>query len=233
MQPKSTFAVSATEAIFAYYASGDEQLLTPILHELHRSLDCYADQKLGVYDHERRQDLVQESLLYILRSLRQQQFRGVVGDHGERVGILSWAKQVCRYRYLEACRNVEPTTPGREEDPLRTLASLGDEDQPEMLSHLPQAEAVLTAATEAVLELEPRLRDAVVQVFYQGLSHREAAARLGLRLSTFRARFESGLQELRSWATRQQMCPTSETYRALRHLDTGDLFHEPALRLAS
>lgn len=240
MSTHSIFAASVTETVFAYYESGDEALLHHVFVELRPNLLSYAENTLGIYDHERRQDLVQQTFLSMLGSLRRHQFTGTVDTQGQRIGLLTWAKQVCRNRFLDGIESMKgkPSEPGRDENPFLRLASLSEDNHFDTLSYLPQAETVLTAATEAVLELEPRLRDVLVLIYFRGLSHQQAADQLHLRLSTLRARLDAGLGQLRTWAARQQQRPSSETYRALRHLDTGDLFQEeqvtPAtLRLAS
>jgi DNA-directed RNA polymerase specialized sigma24 family protein len=240
MSKKCEFAAAGTAAIFAYYNSGDEELLTPVLAELRLSLLIYSEQKLNIYDASQRDDLVQETLEHILHQLRSKKFRGAEGQYGERVGILTWAKLLCRYRFLEGLRSMKdkPSEPGRDENPFLLLADMSEESDVETLSYLPQAEAVLTAATEAVLDLDPKLSEVLVLIFFRSLSPQQAANQMGVRIITLRSRLEAGLRELRYWAARQQLKPTGEVYRALRHLDTGDLFQESyappaALRLAS
>lgn len=209
------------EVVSVYYQTGDEAALGPMLAEVRTRLLALARGTFGVTDQERAEDLAQETIAYVLGSLRAKKY--------EPIGTLTaYAGTHLRFLFLSS-RRYRPSDPGADEDPFRTV---GDVLTFEHVAPSEQAEAAtaVAAATQAVLGLDPAARAAVVLHFYQGLPAEQAAHQLGLSAESYRARLDRGLQTLRSWSQHQPR-PSADMYAALRHVDTGNLFQEP-LRLA-
>ncbi|MGI4872470.1 MAG: RNA polymerase sigma factor [Janthinobacterium lividum] len=213
------------EAVGIYYQTHDEAALGPMLGELREQGLAYLRGRLNVYDTDRADDIAQEALTKLLAHLQARKFQVV----GKPVGVLFCV--FCKYSYLNSC-SPKPSEPGRGEDPYQFLpASTATPAQELPTAEVQQAAAAtLTAATQAVLTLDPNARAAVVLHYYHGLPAPTAAAQLGISEGTFRERLSRGLQGLQAWG-RTVARPAAEVYAALPGLDTGDLFREP-LRLA-
>jgi RNA polymerase sigma factor (sigma-70 family) len=218
------------EVVRAYYATGNETLLGPLLAELRpRLLDLLRAK--GLQDPERRADLVQEALIMVVRDLRAHKY-APTGS------VSAWAMGICWHRFLDSLKSKKNTItqPGLDENPFLLLpASLATpaEDMPVSHEDEQRAEAVVAAATHAVLGLDPNARVCVLLHYYQGLTESAAAAQLGIAETTFRARLRRGLSDLRAWGSRHRhLAPAPDVYAALLRVSSGDLFREP-LCLAS
>jgi RNA polymerase sigma factor (sigma-70 family) len=215
------------EAVRAYYDTGNEQLLGPVLAELRPRLVDFLKYK-GVHEAQQVEDLTQEALTKTLTELRAHQF-SFAGS------VASWAMSIGWYRVTASYRNKKgkPSQPGMDEDPFlllsTTLATPADEFSQEEKA---QAETVVAAVTHAVLGLDASARACVLMHYYQGLPEATAAAKLGIAESQFKTRLRRGLTSLREWGTRNRhLAPAADVYAALVRIDSGDLFREP-LRLA-
>jgi RNA polymerase sigma factor (sigma-70 family) len=218
------------EVVAAYYATGDETQLGTVLADLRpRLLDFLKGKNLQ--DPGQRADLVQEALVQVLTELRAHKY-SATGS------VASWALRICWYRYTASVRNLKskPSRPGFDENPFLLLpASVATpaEELPISQEEEQRAEAVVAAATHAVLGLDPNARVCVLLHYYQGLTESAAAARLGIAETTFRARLRRGLSDLRAWGSRHRhLAPAPDVYAALLRVSSGDLFREP-LCLAS
>lgn len=218
------------EVVRAYYATGDEAPLGPLLADLRsRMLDMLKAK--GLQDPERRADLAQEALVMVLTDLRAHKYAptGSVG---------AWAMSICWHRFTDSYNSKKhrPSQPGLDEDPfllLATALATPAEDLPGSQEDEQRAGAVVAAATHAVLGLDPTARVCVLLHYYQGLSEPAAAAQLGIAETTFRARLRRGLADLRAWGSRHRhLAPAPDVYAALLRVSSGDLFREP-LCLAS
>jgi RNA polymerase sigma factor (sigma-70 family) len=218
------------EAVRAYYATGDEALLSPVLTELRPRLTDFLRSK-GLRDVEQTEDLVQEVLVEVITKLRAHKYT----DTGS---VASWALAICWHDFVNSLlrKTNTITQPGRDENPFLLLpASVATpaEELPISQEDEQQASTVVAAATQAVLGLDPNARVCVLLHYYQGLSETAAAARLGIAETTFRARLRRGLSDLRAWGSRHRhLAPAPDVYAALLRVSSGDLFREP-LCLAS
>jgi DNA-directed RNA polymerase specialized sigma24 family protein len=212
------------EVVGAYYQTGDEAPLGPMLGELRQQALAYLRGTLRVRDAEAAADVAQEALSTLLGRLRARTF-----DPVRPPGVLLCV--LCRYAHLG--RKHDPSEPGLSEQPYLLLpASTATQPQ-----ELPADEVrtaayrMLSAATQAVLALDHHARAAVVLHYYQGLDAPAAALKLGIAESAFRERLRRGLVALQAWG-RTVARPPAEVYAALSGVDSGDLFREP-LRMAS
>jgi RNA polymerase sigma factor (sigma-70 family) len=217
------------EAVRAYYETGNEQLLGPVLAELRPRLMDFLKAK-NLRDSQRMEDLVQEALALILTDLRAHKF-GFAGS------VISWAMTICWHCFTASyhSKKGKPSEPSVEEDPFlllsSTLATPADE-LPLSQEDERSAGAVVAAVTHAVLGLDASARACVLMHYYQGLPEATAAARLGIAQSQFKARLKRGLTSLREWGTlNRHLAPAADVYAALLRVDSGDLFREP-VRLA-
>lgn len=229
MTPRQLQDARHREAVRAYYDTGNEALLGPVLVELRPRLVDFLKAK-NLRDLQRVEDLVQEALTSALTDLRAHKF-GFVGS------ITSWAMAICWHCFTASYQNKKskPSQPGQDEDPFlllsATLATPADE-LPISREDEAQAGTVVEAVTHAVLGLDASARACVLMHYYQGLPEATAAAKLGIAESQFKARLRRGLTSLREWGTRNRhLAPAADVYAALVRLDSGDLFREP-LRLA-
>lgn len=114
-------------------------------------------------------------------------------QHAERyeqsARVTTWLHTIARNQALDRLRRRRPTT-GQE-----TVDSLPASDRPsDFLERKQAAEGV----QEALEELAPRQREAVVLVHYQGLSHGEAAEVLGLGVDAVESLLGRARRKLRS-----------------------------------
>jgi RNA polymerase sigma factor (sigma-70 family) len=222
MAARSQQDVRHRQAVAGYYQNHDEAPLGTVLAELRPRLLALARGTFGVHQMERAEDLVQEVLAWLLLRLR-------AGDYLGTGTLAAYAGAHLRFVFLNS-RRARPSEPGTDDDPFRTLGDALPAEQVEPDAGR-EAAALLTAATAAVLDLDPSARAAVVLTYYQGLGPAEAAARLGVDEQQYGLRLARGLQVLRQWG-QQHGAPSAEVYASLSGLDTGNLFTEP-LRLAS
>ena len=218
-------------AVRAYYATNDEALLGPVLLRVRLRLLGFLLGK-GVQDTDLAEDLVQEALTVALTDLRQRKFT-FAGT------FTAWTVTICWHRFAEHMRSVKnkPSQPGAGEDPFQFLPA-STATPAELLSVNAEDEAragvVVAAATRAVLSLDPNARAVVVLHYYQGLSVEDAAHQLGIEVRKVKERLNRGIDTLRQWGSQHRhLAPTSDVYTALPRLDSGDLFQEHSLRLAS
>jgi RNA polymerase sigma factor (sigma-70 family) len=230
MTTRQTQDARHREVVAAYYATGDETLLGPMLAELRpRMLDFLSSR--GLQDPERRADLVQEALVNVLTALRAHRYAGT-GT------VAAWAVTTCWHCFTDSLRSKKgkPSQPGFDENPFLLLpASVATpaEELPESQEEEQRAGSLVAAATHAVLGLDPTARVCVLLTYYQGLTESAAATQLGIAETTFRARLRRGLSDLRAWGQRHaHLAPAPEIYAALSRVSSGDLFREP-LCLAS
>jgi RNA polymerase sigma factor (sigma-70 family) len=214
------------EVVCAYYATGNETLLGPMLAELRTRLLDFLKGK-GLHP-DRRADLVQEALVTVLTQLRAHKYTPTGS-------VTSWAMAICWHCFTTSYKSKKhkPSEPGVDENPFLLLpASVATpaEELPVRQEDEQRAGSVVAAATHAVLGLEPSARTCVLLTYYQGLSEADAAAQLGLAESTFRARLEYGLTSLRTWGQHHAyLAPGPDVYEALPHVHSGDLFRESSL----
>jgi RNA polymerase sigma factor (sigma-70 family) len=227
MTTRQTQDARHREAVRAYYETGNETLLDPMLAELRpRLLDFLKGKNLQ--DAGRRADLVQEALVVVLTDLRAHKYT-TTGS------VTSWAMAICWHRFLKSytSKKHKPSQPGLDEDPFLLLpASLAvpAEELPIRQEDEQRAGSVVAAATHAVLNLDPSARACVLLTYYQGLSAADAAAQLGLAESTFQARLHLGLTNLRTWGQHHaHLAPGPDVYEALPHVQSGDLFRDSSL----
>jgi RNA polymerase sigma factor (sigma-70 family) len=215
------------EAVRAYYETGNESLLGPVLAELRPRLVDFLRAK-GVRESQQVDDLVQEVLIMVITDLRAHKF--VLTGH-----VAPWAVGICWHRFLDGqkAKKNRITQPGQDEDPFLLLSTkLATPSEEFSQEDETQASTVVAAVTHAVLDLDPSARACVLMHYYQGLPEATAAAKLGIAQSQFKARLQRGLTSLREWGTRHRhLAPASDVYAALLRVDSGDLFREP-VRLA-
>jgi DNA-directed RNA polymerase specialized sigma24 family protein len=104
------------EVVAAYYATGDEALLSPMLAELRpRLLDFLKGKGL---EPERRADLVQDALVNVLTALRAHKYTATGS-------VASWAMATCWHCFTTSLRRKTNaiTQPGADEDPFLLLAT--------------------------------------------------------------------------------------------------------------
>lgn len=212
------------EVVGAYYQTGDEAPLGPMLGELREQALAYLRGTLRLRDAEAAEDVAQEVLSNLLGRLRARTFEPVRPP-----AVLLCV--LCRYAHLG--RKRDPSAPSLHEEPYQLLpasTATPAQELPPSEVHT-AATAMLSAATQAVLALDQHARAAVVLHYYHGLAAPAAAAKLGIAESAFRERLCRGLSALQAWG-RTVASPAAEVYAALSGVDSGDLFREP-LRLAS
>lgn len=210
------------QLVGSYYQTGDERILAPLLVELRAIALAYARGQLRMFDVQRAEDLVQESMIRLLTMLRNRV------ELKRPPGVLLCV--ICHGKFVNGLgvKSTKATQPGRHEDPFLLVGPAGTTAAEELPVHAEeeaQAGATLAAVSEAVFSLDPNAQAAVVLHFYQGLPASEAADRMGVTESLFKERLNRGLASLREWAA-QQDAPTAEVYAALRRVDSGDLFRE-------
>lgn len=227
MTPRQQQDARHREVVRAYYDTGNEQLLGPVLAELRPRLVSFLKNK-GLRDMQQVEDLAQEALTETLTGLRTHKF-GFAGS------VAAWTVSICWHDFVDGQKNKKNwiTQPGQDENPFlllsTTLATPAEEFSQEDET---KAGTVVAAVTHAVLGLDASARACVLLHYYQGLPEATAAARLGIAESQFKARLRRGLTSLREWGTRNRhLAPAADVYAALVRLDSGDLFREP-LRLA-
>lgn len=106
----------------------------------------------------------------------------------------AWLSRVARNASLDVVRSAAVRT--REPEMPEDLASDSDLED-EVFSRM-QASAV----TDALRELPADQREAIEQAYFQGLSYREVADRLGAPLGTIKSRIRTGLRRL--WESLQR-----------------------------
>lgn len=106
----------------------------------------------------------------------------------------AWLSRVARNAALDVIRSAAVRT--REPDMPEDLVAAGDLED-EVFSRL-QSRAV----AQALRELPPEQREAIDQAYFQGLSYREVAERIGVPLGTVKSRIRTGLRRL--WETLQR-----------------------------
>lgn len=106
----------------------------------------------------------------------------------------AWLARVARNASLDVVRSSAVRT--REPDMPEDLASDNDLED-EVFSRL-QSSAVI----DALRELPADQREAIEQAYFQGLSYREVAERLGAPLGTVKSRIRTGLRRL--WESLQR-----------------------------
>jgi len=218
-------------AVRTYYETHDEALLGPVLERVRPRLVRFLDSK-GLRDDQLVEDLVQEALAAVLVDLRKRKF-SFTGT------FAAWAVGICWHCFTQHARRLTNgiTQPSSAEDPFQFLpASVATPAEllPINAEDEAQAGAVVEAATHAVLGLDANARAVVVLHYYHGFSVEDAARQLGIEARNARERLRRGVESLRHWGSHHaHLAPTADVYAALPRLDSGDLFQEPGLRLAS
>ncbi|TGE08769.1 RNA polymerase sigma factor [Hymenobacter fodinae] len=235
-------ACPLTAAVFAYYDSGDERHLGPVLDKLRQSLTSYSFRRLFVSCPDKRNDLVQDSLALLLTLFRKRRYNPAGAEQGETLGagaLLAWAYRIHLRTAVHTIKKQNPSEPGYDEDPfmLLTVAESDSIDEPEYgISH-EQASHVLAEVTKAVLRLPLGQRSSIILTYFHGLTQTQAAEVLGITRELVHRHVEKGMGALRRWAINNpQLRPTPELYAALSGVNTGGLFREPkkpALEMAA
>jgi len=143
-------------------------------------------------DHDAAADAFQATFLVLARRARSIRRSESVGPWlfgvARRVALRHRLDEARRRRHERQCAQARPM-PGR--------------DQPE-----PDREAAAQLFTE-LDRLHGRYRDPIVLCYLEGLSHEQAAARLGCRLTTLRTRLARGKDRLRDRLTRRGITPAA------------------------
>ena len=139
-------------------------------------------------DRAAAEDLVQEVFLAVWRN---------AGTFDPQRGALrSWIFQIAHFRILNELRRRSHQPPIDSDADGHVLAGVpaGDPGPADALWQ-DRRRAILQSAVD---ELSPTQRDALGLVFFDDLTHEQAAAQLGLPLGTAKTRIRTGLQKLRS-----------------------------------
>ena len=216
------------KAVHIFYATGNENVLGPVLADVCRRLPLFLRKKRAI-SQELLNDVVQDSLEEILLGLRKQ---GYVST-GK---LMSWAMAICWNVYLDHLGRYKdkPSEPGPHEDPFLLVIERSADSADELVvanEEEARATALIKGATRVVLGLDINARNALLAYFYHGHSSQEAAAHLGISVGKFIGRYKRGIAALRECGAQQQ-APTAELYKALSRIDTGDLFRDPPQRLS-
>jgi RNA polymerase sigma-70 factor (ECF subfamily) len=131
---------------------------------------------------ERAQDLVQETFLEAWRSISQQKNPETAR---------AWLFSILRHRWAHLCR-----------DAARRIQALPSSDtfadHPAADAGVADALAEEEALRNALDTLDPRFKEALLMVFMQGLSCKQAASTLGVPLGTVLSRISRAREALRA-----------------------------------
>jgi RNA polymerase sigma-70 factor (ECF subfamily) len=136
----------------------------------------------------KRRDLAEEVLQEVFVSV----WRNAACFDPARGGALAWMASILRNRSLDSLRAHRP------EDPLEErpeAIALADPAPSPLERSLQSAEA--QALRRCLETLEEGPRDAILQVYYLGLTHAELAARSGIALGTLKSWIRRGLVRLK------------------------------------
>lgn len=135
-------------------------------------------------DAQLAEDAVQEGFLAVWR-----QAERIDAEDGHVVALLL---TIVRRRALDRLRARVPNAAGR--------ASIIDEADHRATAALAAVEDGITfeRVRKSLMELAPEQRDAIELAYFEGLTHREIAARTGAPLGTVKSRLRLGIERLRS-----------------------------------
>jgi RNA polymerase sigma-70 factor (ECF subfamily) len=169
------------QEIAARLAAGDEQALREVWARYGALVHSVAYRIVG--DQHLAEDCTQDVFLALWRSAAR-------FDH-RRGRLATWLLAITRNRAIELVRrravrpadlHAELEVPGSEEDPADVV----------------QRADVAQSVAIAMVSLPPPQYEALRLAFFEGLTHSEIAARLGLPLGTVKGRLRLGLERLSS-----------------------------------
>lgn len=168
-------------ALLAQVAGGDRRAFARLYELSSGRLYALARGITGTGD--LAEDVLQEAFLRVWRSAHRYDAR--------RGPAIAWLTTVLRNRALtaRAARARRAAVPDPE-----LLESLAD-DAPDPLELVLRSEQA-RRINACLQQLDPAQREAVLLAFFEGLSHRELAARLGVPLGTAKSRIRRGLMRL-------------------------------------
>jgi RNA polymerase sigma-70 factor (ECF subfamily) len=147
------------------------------------------------------QDLVQETFLEAWRSIDQQKNPETAR---------AWLFSILRHRWAHLCRDAARRIQARP-------AAHGFADYPSTAATVADAMAEEEILRNALDTLDPRFKEALLMVFMQGLSCKQAASELGVPLGTVLSRVSRARQALR------QALSKSGELHAFRSVEAPDV----------
>ncbi len=231
MDIKRTEACPLTPAVFAYYETNDERLLNPVFEELAIKLP-YQARTHGIVCPMQRADVVQTATINILNSFRNRKYKPELPADGRIPSGLFWA---WAYKVLWGAATkhktkflTTPSSPGALEDAESIIGELeGSEfDNAESIINHKLATEAITAVTQALLSMRQMDKECIILVYYKGMTHDEAAKKLGVSRHGFSDRVTRALAQLRFYVTSMGIKASPEIYGALPAVNTGNLFIE-------
>lgn len=214
------------QAVRAYYETGDETSLAPLLVGLRPVVLRFLARRLNSRHADKAEDLAQETLAELVKQVRARKVT-LTGR------LTTYVLGVALRKLLAAVQqrpSNAPNQPSASEDPFLLLPpalAQPPEELPVAAEDEDRAGALIEAATTAVLALDPNARAVVALHYYHGLTPAEATDRLGITAEQFRQRLRRGLAALQHWAQQNpQLAPGPAVYEALRRVNTGELFEE-------
>jgi RNA polymerase sigma-70 factor (ECF subfamily) len=175
-----------------------DRILAILRPEIERLAGGYADPRRAV---ESTEDVVQEAWVKAWQKL--DQFRGGADDGETAAMFRAWVEQIVHRVGLNAQRAWRaPTRRPRDAGMVRVAGASGRSGvEPPDDDPSPSARARTDEEARLVREAVERIEDAtdrqiVVSRFFEGLSLREVARRIGLPYRTVRRRFEAAMEEL-------------------------------------
>lgn len=184
--PSETRVQMQDDALVERVGRGDHDAFTA-LYDRHSAL-VYGVARRVLGDEAQAQDVAQSVFLQVWT--RPESYRG--GNFG------AWIARVTRNACLDIVRSAAVRT--REPELPHEIAAETQIDE-EVFGRM-RAESV----TSALASLPPDQRSAIEQAYFEGLSYREVAEKLGAPLGTVKSRIRIGLRRL--WEALHQEVPT-------------------------
>lgn len=131
-------------------------------------------------DHQHAEEAVQNAFLAL--------WRGAAGFDANRASVPTWLFTIVRNRAIDMVRHAAR----RAVELVPELTTAGDGDVAEAAADHVLAERVRVA----LQDLPVANRQVIELIYYGGLTHSEAAGRLGLPLGTVKSRIRSALRQL-------------------------------------
>ncbi len=181
----SKIAEASDEAVMQAITQREQVALRELYHRYGKTLKAVVTHV--VHEEAEADDVLQETFLQIWRQ---------AGNYSPRAGRpLGWAVTLARRRAIDRLRRRQAY--GRAKDRFESHL----EDQPESRKHARTADALMQADLRRFLERQMQTlpeyqREAITLSFFEGLSHREIAARTKTPLGTVKTRLELGLRKL-------------------------------------
>lgn len=170
---------SHDEALMQRIAQRDEAALAELYDRYGALLYSLALRMVGTS--EIAEEVLQDALLAVWRS-------AWMWDAGKS-SLQAWLVTITRHRAIDALRKTKTRTPVL---PLQSDLT-SDEPSPDEAFF---SEAASRQVREALGELPVQLREVLEVVYFAGLSHREAAERLGIPPGTVKSRLRLALERM-------------------------------------